>query len=127
MSNCRDLFVLQRDGYGQVVGRIKDLIIRGGENILPKEIEDFLLTHPDIMEAYVIGLPHERLGEEVCACIRVKKGKTVTLCQITEFCKGNLSHFKIPSVFQVFESFPLTSSGKIQKFKLAESINKTKN
>jgi acyl-CoA synthetase (AMP-forming)/AMP-acid ligase II len=115
-----DQFVLEEDGYGKVVGRLKEMIIRGGENIFPKEIEEFLNTHPDILETYVIGLPHERLGEEVCACIRVKPGSNVTSENIVNFCKGKLSHFKIPSKIHIVDEFPKTTSGKIQKFKLKQ-------
>jgi acyl-CoA synthetase (AMP-forming)/AMP-acid ligase II len=112
--------VLEEDGYGKVVGRLKEMIIRGGENIFPKEIEEFLNTHSDILETYVIGLPHERLGEEVCACIRVKPGSNVTSENIVNFCKGKLSHFKIPSKIHIVDEFPKTTSGKIQKFKLKQ-------
>ncbi|KAJ8917664.1 hypothetical protein NQ315_005111 [Exocentrus adspersus] len=115
-----DQFVLEETGYGRIVGRLKEMIIRGGENVFPKEIEDFLNTHPHILETHVIGLPHERLGEEICACIRVQEGCVVTLADLNVFCKGNISHFKIPSVLITVETFPKTLSGKIQKFKLKE-------
>lgn len=122
MDLFRDQFVLESNGYGRIVGRLKEMIIRGGENIFPKEIEDYLNTHPDILESYVVGLPHKRLGEEVCACVRVKDHKDLTLDDIKSFCKGNISHFKIPSVLKVVDSFPKTASGKIQKHKIVENI-----
>ncbi|XP_044268322.1 medium-chain acyl-CoA ligase ACSF2, mitochondrial isoform X2 [Tribolium madens] len=120
-----DQFILEEDGYGKVVGRLKEMIIRGGENIFPKEIEEFLNSHPNILETHVIGLPHERLGEEVCACIRVKPGTNVTFEDIVSFCKGKLAHFKIPSKLKIVEEFPKTTSGKIQKFKLKDLFTST--
>ncbi|KAF7264300.1 hypothetical protein GWI33_000341, partial [Rhynchophorus ferrugineus] len=116
-----DQFIFEENGYGRIVGRLKELIIRGGENIFPKEIEDFLNTHPDILETHVIGLPHERLGEEVCACVRVLN-ESITLEDIKNYCKGKIAHFKIPSVLRIVDSFPKTASGKIQKFKLVNSL-----
>ncbi|KAF2898583.1 hypothetical protein ILUMI_07592 [Ignelater luminosus] len=122
-----DQFVLQEDGYGRIVGRLKDMIIRGGENIFPKEIEDFLHTHPDILDVHVIGLSHERLGEEVCACISLREGATLTHDSLVEFCKGKIAHFKIPSQLKILDSFPKTTSGKIQKFLLKEIFENKKN
>ncbi|KAJ8969599.1 hypothetical protein NQ317_011313 [Molorchus minor] len=107
-----DQFILEENGYGRVVGRLKEMIIRGGENIFPKEIEDLLNTHPNIVETYVIGLQHERLGEEVCACIRIKENCTVTIEEIKKYCSGNIAHFKIPSVLKIVDGFPKTTSGK---------------
>ncbi|GJQ80425.1 hypothetical protein Trydic_g12282 [Trypoxylus dichotomus] len=115
-----DLFILEENGYGKIIGRIKEMIIRGGENIYPKEIEDFLSTHPDILEAYVIGVPHERLGEEVCVFVRLKEGKTLSYEKMVEFCKGEISYFKIPAYLRVVNDLPKTLSGKVQKFKLKE-------
>lgn len=118
----RDKFVLHEDGYGQIVGRLKDMIIRGGENIYPKEIEGFLDGHPDIVESQVVGLPDERMGEIVCACLRIEDGKAITQKDVQKFCDGKLAHYKIPSVVHVMKSFPKTTSGKIQKFKLRDDI-----
>ncbi|XP_030755419.1 medium-chain acyl-CoA ligase ACSF2, mitochondrial-like isoform X2 [Sitophilus oryzae] len=112
-----DQFVIEENGYGKVVGRLKELIIRGGENIFPREIEDLLNTHPDILESHVIGLPHERLGEEICACVRTT-GTSLSLEEIKAYCKGKVAYFKIPSILKIVESFPKTTSGKIQKYKL---------
>ncbi|KAF5276530.1 hypothetical protein FQR65_LT03960 [Abscondita terminalis] len=117
-----DKFVLQEDGYGRVVGRLKDMIIRGGENIYPKEIEDVLNTHPDILESQVIGLSHERLGEEVCACIRLKENVHFNYDAVMEFCKRKLVGYKVPSQIKVFNNFPKTASGKVQKFALKQQI-----
>ncbi|KAJ6649642.1 Medium-chain acyl-CoA ligase ACSF2, mitochondrial [Pseudolycoriella hygida] len=120
-----DQFVLQEDGYGRIVGRFKEMIIRGGENIFPKEIEDFLSTHPEIIEAQVVGVPDDRMGEEICAFIRTtKNGKELKQRDVKDFCTGSIAHFKIPRYVQVVDEFPRTTSGKIQKFKLKEQYAK---
>ncbi|XP_030380489.1 medium-chain acyl-CoA ligase ACSF2, mitochondrial [Scaptodrosophila lebanonensis] len=122
-----DRFVLQENGYGRIVGRLKEMIIRGGENIFPKEIEDFLNAHPDILEAHVLGVPDERLGEEVCAFVRLRPNvdpKGITRDTLREYGKGKLAHFKIPRYIVQVEAFPKTTSGKIQKFKLLEAFQK---
>nr|XP_036225303.1 medium-chain acyl-CoA ligase ACSF2, mitochondrial-like [Bactrocera oleae] len=120
-----DQFILQEDGYGRIVGRLKEMIIRGGENIFPKEIEDFLNTHPDICETHVIGVPCERMGEELCAFVRLHDGhQQISRQAIKEFCQGKLAHFKIPRYIINVKDFPKTTSGKIQKFKLAEIYKK---
>uniref|UniRef100_A0A034VUP2 Medium-chain acyl-CoA ligase ACSF2, mitochondrial n=1 Tax=Bactrocera dorsalis TaxID=27457 RepID=A0A034VUP2_BACDO len=117
-----DQFILQADGYGRIVGRLKEMIIRGGENLFPKEIEDFLNSHPKIIEAHVIGVPDERLGEECCAFVRLQDDvETITHDEVKEFAKGKLAHFKVPRYIIPIDQFPRTASGKIQKFKLAEA------
>lgn len=120
-----DQFVIEESGHGRIVGRLKEIIIRGGENIFPREIEDLLNTHPDILETHVIGLPHERLGEEICACIRTTN-QSLSLEDIKTFCKGKVAHFKIPSKLKIVEGFPKTASGKIQKFKLINMFTNDK-
>uniref|UniRef100_A0A3Q3G767 Medium-chain acyl-CoA ligase ACSF2, mitochondrial n=1 Tax=Labrus bergylta TaxID=56723 RepID=A0A3Q3G767_9LABR len=100
-------------GYCRIEGRMKDLIIRGGENIYPAEIEQFLFTHPKVMEVQVVGVKDERLGEQVCACIRLKEGHTSTAEEIRAFCKGQIAHFKIPHYVFFVDSYPLTASGKV--------------
>ncbi|KAL5279664.1 ACSF2.2 family protein [Megaselia abdita] len=119
-----DQFILREDGYGIVVGRLKEMIIRGGENIFPKEIEDLLNTHPDIIECYVVGVPDKRMGEEACVFLRIAEGKEMDIEKIQEFCKGKIAHFKIPKYCRVVSDFPKTLSGKIQKFKLTEMFEK---
>ncbi|GAB0099946.1 acyl-CoA synthetase family member 2, mitochondrial-like [Sergentomyia squamirostris] len=120
-----DQFVLQADGYGRVVGRLKEMIIRGGENIFPKEIENFLVTCPSVAEAYVVGVPDERLGEEMCAFVRLKTDhQDCSPQQIKDFCQGKISYFKIPRYIEIVTEFPKTVSGKIQKFKLQEEFKK---
>lgn len=119
-----DIASLDNFGYCRIEGRIKDMIIRGGENIYPAEIEQFLHTHPKVQEAQVIGVKDERMGEEVCACIRLKTGQECTPEEIKAYCKGQISYFKIPRYVTFVESYPLTVSGKIQKIKLREQTEK---
>jgi fatty-acyl-CoA synthase len=115
-----DLGVMREDGYIRITGRAKDMIIRGGENIYPREIEEFLYTHPKIAEIHVTGLPDERLGEIVLAWVRLKPGETARAEEIQEFCRDRIAHFKIPQRIRFVDSFPTTLSGKIQKFRIRE-------
>ena len=115
-----DLGAMREDGYLNITGRAKDMIIRGGENIYPREIEEFLYTHTKIAEVQITGLPHERFGEIVLAWIRLKPGETATPEEIREFCEGQIAKFKIPESIRFVESFPTTLSGKIQKFRMRE-------
>ncbi|XP_059469903.1 medium-chain acyl-CoA ligase ACSF2, mitochondrial isoform X2 [Neocloeon triangulifer] len=119
-----DQFVIDERGFGKVVGRIKDLIIRGGENIYPGEVEDVLQTHPDIVEAQVVGIPNARLGEVVCAAVRVAENKTLDLNEVKEFCKGKMAQYKIPLHIIIVQDYPKTATGKIQKFQLKEVLAK---
>jgi fatty-acyl-CoA synthase len=119
-----DLAVMRPDGYINIVGRVKDMIIRGGENIYPAEIETFLMRHPKIAEAQVVGLPDEFMGEEVCALIRVKAGESTDEDEIRAYCKAGISRHKIPKFFRFLQSFPLTASGKVKKFELREQLIK---
>ncbi|XP_038158525.1 medium-chain acyl-CoA ligase ACSF2, mitochondrial-like [Cyprinodon tularosa] len=111
-------------GYCRIEGRIKDMIIRGGENIYPAEIEQFLHKHPKVLEVQVVGVKDERLGEQVCACIRLRPDQTATAEEIKNFCKGKMSHFKIPHYVIFVDSYPLTVSGKIKKNVLREEMEK---
>jgi fatty-acyl-CoA synthase len=116
-----DLATMDDDGYVNIVGRIKDMIIRGGENVYPREIEEFLHTHPDIVDVQVIGVPDERYGEEIMAWVRVRDGAVpVTIESIREFCQGRIAHYKIPRYVHVTEDFPMTVTGKVQKYKMRE-------
>ncbi|MEU6006082.1 AMP-binding protein [Streptomyces sp. NPDC047453] len=116
-----DLAVMREDGYVEIVGRIKDMIIRGGENIYPREIEEFLYGHPKIRDVQVVGVPHEKYGEEVLACvIPVDAADPLTLEDLRAFCEGRLAHYKIPSLLRVLDSFPMTVSGKVRKIELRE-------
>ena len=113
-----DLATMRPDGYFRVTGRAKDMIIRGGENVYPREIEEFLYTHPKVADVQIVGLPDEKLGETVAAWIRLKEPATEE--EIRAFCKGKISHFKIPQHIRFVDSFPMTVTGKIQKFKIRE-------
>ena len=115
-----DLATQRPDGYFRITGRIKDMIIRGGENIYPREIEEFLYTHPDVKDVQVLGLPDSKYGEAVSAWIIPKSGVTLTQEEILGFCRGRISHFKVPKYVVFPESYPLTVTGKIQKYKLRE-------
>ena len=115
-----DLAVMREDGYVNIVGRIKDMIIRGGENVYPREIEEFLYGHPKIAEVQVIGVPDARYGEAVCAWVQLKDGATATEGEIQEHCRGKIATFKIPRYIRFTDQFPMTVTGKIQKFKMRE-------
>ena len=115
-----DLGVMDENGYFRVTGRIKDMIIRGGENIYPREIENFLYPHPEIEAVEVAGVASEKYGEEVCAFIRRKKGSELSEEDVVDFCRGKIARFKIPRYIFFVEEFPMTASGKIQKYKLRE-------
>jgi len=115
-----DQATIDADGYVRITGRIKELIIRGGENIAPKEIEDLLRTNPKIVDVYVYGVPDERLGEEIAAAIKLKQGESASTQEMREFCEGRIAKFKIPRSIRFVDSFPMTASGKVQKYKLRE-------
>jgi fatty-acyl-CoA synthase len=115
-----DLAVMSDEGYVAITGRIKDLIIRGGENIYPREIEEFLHTHEKISDVQVIGVPDQKYGEEVCAWIRLRDGVTATEDEFREFCRGQIATYKIPRYVRFTTEFPMTVTGKIQKFKMRE-------
>ncbi len=115
-----DLAVMDDEGYVNIVGRIKDLVIRGGENVYPREIEEFLYSHPSIRDVQVIGVPDEKYGEEIMAWVQVNEGASVTAQDVRDFCKGRIAHYKIPRYVQVVDEFPMTVTGKIQKFKLRD-------
>ncbi len=115
-----DLAVMDSEGYVNIVGRIKDMIIRGGENIYPREIEEFLYTHPDVIEVQVIGVPDIKYGEEVMAWVQLSEGSTVASGDIKDYCRGAIAHYKVPRYIKFTDSFPMTITGKIQKFKMRE-------
>jgi fatty-acyl-CoA synthase len=116
-----DIAVMDEDGYVQITGRIKDMVIRGGENIYPREIEEFLYTHPDILDAQVIGVPDPKYGEELCAWIRMRDGaEPLTAEKVREFATGKLAHYKIPRYVQVVDEFPMTVTGKVRKVEMRE-------
>ncbi|CAL9565758.1 Long-chain-fatty-acid--CoA ligase [Streptomyces sp. enrichment culture] len=116
-----DLAVMREDGYVEIVGRIKDMIIRGGENIYPREVEEFLYGHPKIADVQVVGVPHQRYGEEVLACVIPRDAADpLTLEELRTYCEGRLAHYKVPSRVQNLDAFPMTVSGKVRKVELRE-------
>jgi fatty-acyl-CoA synthase len=115
-----DLAVMDGDQYVSIVGRIKDMIIRGGENVYPREVEEFLYSHPDIVDVQVIGVPDERYGEELVAWVRLREGASMTRDDLAAYCAGRIAHFKIPRYLHVTEEFPMTVTGKIQKYRMRE-------
>ena len=115
-----DLAEVDADGYYKITGRLKDMIIRGGENVYPREIEEFLYTHPKISDVQVIGVPDERFGEEVMAWVMLRPGEAVEPEEIREFCRGRIAHYKVPRYVKVTGEFPMTVTGKIQKFRMRE-------
>ncbi|HEY3016890.1 MAG TPA: AMP-binding protein [Nocardioides sp.] len=120
-----DLAVMREDGYATIVGRIKDMVIRGGENIYPREIEEFLYTHPDVEDVQVVGVPDEKYGEELCAWIRLRAGaEALDAAGVREFATGKLAHYKIPRYVLVVEEFPMTVTGKIRKVQMREESAK---
>lgn len=116
-----DLGEMDEDGYVKVTGRIKDMIIRGGENIYPREIEEYLYTHPDIAEAQAFGVPDKKYGEQVCAWIQVRPGADLSPEDIKSYCEGQITHFKVPKYIKIVDEFPMTVTGKMQKFVMRET------
>ncbi len=117
-----DLAVMHDDGYVNIVGRIKDMIIRGGENVYPREVEEFLYTHPEIVDAQVVGIPDDRYGEAVAAWVVRRDGSSLDAEGLRAFCKGQIASFKIPTHVRFVEQFPMTVTGKIQKFRMRETM-----
>jgi fatty-acyl-CoA synthase len=117
-----DIATMDEAGYVRIVGRSKDMLIRGGENVYPREIEDFLYTNPKIDQVEVVGVPDERFGEEIAACIRLHDGETASVDEVRDFCRGKLAHYKIPRYVRFVDEFPMTVTGKVQKFILREQL-----
>jgi fatty-acyl-CoA synthase len=115
-----DLATMDDAGYVKIVGRSKDMIIRGGENVYPREVEEFLYSHPEIADVAVVGVPDERYGEAIMAWVIPRSGATIDPEAIREFCRGRIAHFKVPRYVQATSEFPMTVTGKVQKFKLRE-------
>jgi fatty-acyl-CoA synthase len=116
-----DLAVMDNVGYLNIVGRIKDMVIRGGENVYPREVEEFLYTHPAIEDVQVIGVPDEKYGEELCAWVKVRPGAELTAEEVRAFCMGKIAHYKVPRYVHFTQDFPMTVTGKVQKFKMREA------
>ena len=119
-----DLATLDEDGYCNIVGRIKDMVIRGGENVYPREIEEYLFRHPKIAAVQVVGVPDQKYGEELCAWVQLKPGVSANAEEVQSFCKGQIAHYKIPRYIKFVEAFPMTVTGKVQKFIMREAMMK---
>ena len=119
-----DLATLDEDGYCNIVGRIKDMVIRGGENVYPREVEEFLFRHPKIATVQVVGVPDPKYGEELCAWVQLKPGMSANADEIQSFCKGQIAHYKIPRYIKFVDVFPMTVTGKVQKFLMREAMVK---
>ena len=117
-----DLATMDEEGYVRIVGRIKDMIIRGGENIYPREVEEFLYQHPAISEVQVFGIPDERMGEQVCAWVQLNEGMALTEDELKAYCKDQITHFKIPKYVRFVTEYPMTVTGKIQKFVMRDQM-----
>jgi fatty-acyl-CoA synthase len=117
-----DLAILDAEGYCNIVGRIKDMVIRGGENVYPREIEEFLYRHPDIADVQVFGVPDRQYGEQLCAWIRLRQGAKLTPEDITAFCRGKIAHYKVPHHIRFVDEFPMTVTGKVQKFLMKQRM-----
>jgi fatty-acyl-CoA synthase len=117
-----DLATMDAEGYVNIVGRIKDMVIRGGENIYPREIEEFLYRHPAIQDVQVVGVPDAKYGEELCAWVIVKPGQALDEDAVRAFCKGQIAHYKVPRYIRFVDAFPMTVTGKIQKFKIRDAM-----
>ena len=115
-----DLAVMDDNGYVRIVGRLKDMIIRGGENVYPREVEEYLFTHPDVVDAQVVGVPDERFGEQIMAWIQKRNGSSLGEQDVVDYCTGQIAHFKVPRYVRFTDEFPMTVTGKIQKYRLRE-------
>jgi len=117
-----DLATFDEQGFGAIVGRIKDMIIRGGENIYPREVEEYLLGHPKIEDVAVVGLPDDKYGEEVCAWVRLEAGEAMNEEELRAFCKDQIAHYKIPRYIRFVDAFPMTVTGKVQKYLIRDQM-----
>jgi fatty-acyl-CoA synthase len=117
-----DLATIDAEGYCTIVGRIKDMVIRGGENVYPREIEEFLYRHPKISDVQCFGVPDERYGEEICAWVRLREGATMTEAELREFCRDQIAHYKVPRYIRFVAEFPMTVTGKMQKYLMREAM-----
>ena len=117
-----DLATIDAEGYCNIVGRLKDMVIRGGENIYPREIEEYLFTHPKIQNVQVFGVPDEKTGEELCAWIVLRQGEHASEEDIRDFCRGQIAHYKVPRYVRFVDEMPLTVTGKVQKFAMREEM-----
>ena len=120
-SHTGDLAIMDEDGYVRITGRAKDMIIRGGENVYPREIEEFLYTHPEVSDVQVYGVPDVKYGEKVAAAVKLREGSGLTAEDVQNYCRENIAYYKVPEYVDFVEDYPMTASGKIQKYKLRET------
>jgi fatty-acyl-CoA synthase len=113
---------MDAEGFVNIVGRIKDLVIRGGENIYPREIEEFLYRHPAIQDVQVVGVPDQKYGEELCAWVIVKPSQVLAEAAVRDFCQGRIAHYQVPRYIRFVDAFPMTVTGKIQKYKIRDAM-----
>ena len=119
-----DLATIDDEGFCNIVGRIKDVVIRGGENVYPREVEEFLYAHPAIQDVQVFGVPDDRYGEELCAWVKLRDGESLTEAEVQAYCRGRISHQKIPRYVRFVNEFPMTVTGKMQKFLMREAMER---
>ena len=119
-----DLATIDAEGYCAIVGRIKDMVIRGGENVYPREVEEFLYKHPKIFDVQVFGVPDPKYGEEICAWIKLRDGEAMTAEDVRAFCRDQIAHFKVPRHIRFVNEFPMTVTGKIQKYLMREAMTR---
>jgi len=119
-----DTAIMDKDGYVNIVGRIKDMIVRGGENVYPREIEEYLMTHVNIAAVQVTGVPDPKYGEEIIAWVELTDGCQMSEDEVKEFCKGKIAHYKVPRYIRFSDDFPMTVTGKVQKYKMREISTK---
>jgi fatty-acyl-CoA synthase len=117
-----DLATIDAEGYANIVGRVKDMLIRGGENVYPREVEEYLLRHPAIQDVQVFGVPDPKYGEEVCAWVVPRRGQALAEQEVRDFCKGQIAHYKVPRYVRIVDAFPLTATGKAQKFEMRKAM-----
>jgi fatty-acyl-CoA synthase len=117
-----DLATLDAEGYCNIVGRLKDMLVRGGENISPREVEEFLYAHPKVQDVQCVGVPDAKYGEELCACIVLRPGVQCDAEEIRAFCRGRIAHYKVPRYVVFVDAYPMTITGKVQKFVLRERM-----
>jgi fatty-acyl-CoA synthase len=113
---------MDAEGYFNIVGRMKDMVIRGGENLYPREIEEFLYGHPKVSDVQIVGVPDEKYGEELCAWVKLAEGEEATDDEIRDFCNGQIAHHKIPRYIKFVDGFPMTVTGKVQKFEIRDAM-----
>ncbi|MDR3465691.1 MAG: AMP-binding protein, partial [Xanthobacteraceae bacterium] len=117
-----DLATIDAEGYCNIVGRLKDMVIRGGENVYPREVEEFLYSHPAVADVQVFGVPDPRYGEELCAWVKLREGAALSEAEVIAFCRASIAHYKAPKYVRFVQEFPMTVTGKVQKFQMRQTM-----